>query len=101
MSICDRYADSEHYYRRALVGFETSLGSEHHDTLHTTYSLGTVLEAMGRFKDAEPLTRHALEGFRSKLGAEHPDTLRSVLHFAAVLQEIDKERFEDEREIYI
>ncbi|PWW80876.1 TPR-like protein, partial [Tuber magnatum] len=88
-----RYEESEVVNRRALEGYEKSLGSDHPYTLMAVNNLALVLRELGRYEESEVMNRRALEGYEKSLGSDHPDTLMAVNNLALVLGDLG--RYED------
>ena len=74
--------EAEPLYRRALEGYERTLGPDHPDTLASINNLAILIEAQGKPQEAEPLHRRALEGYEKAMGPEHPSTLASLNNLA-------------------
>ena len=65
---------AETHYRRALEGFERTLGRNHPNTLTLVGNLGSLLQAQGKLDLAEPYYLRALKGSERTLGRDHPGT---------------------------
>jgi formylglycine-generating enzyme required for sulfatase activity len=90
------YAAAEPFCRRALEGYEKSLGPDHPDTLASVNNLARLLKKQGDYVAAEPLYRRALEGQEKSLGPDHPDTLASVGNLASLHDEAAEHTPDDE-----
>ncbi len=60
---------AEPYYRRALEGYERTLGSDHMLTLTAIGNMGNLLQDQGKLREAKPFFRSALEGYERTMGA--------------------------------
>jgi tetratricopeptide (TPR) repeat protein len=80
------YVEAETLCRRALEGYEKSLGEGHPDTLRTVCRLVDVLNIKQDYDAAEILARRALEGYENTFGIEHPDTLLVLSNSSVILE---------------
>ena len=80
------------FLRRALEGYERTLGRDHPHTLLSVNNLGALLKAQGKLNLAEPFLRRALEGRERTLGLDHPGTLLSANSLRVLLKATEKEK---------
>jgi tetratricopeptide (TPR) repeat protein len=85
-----RFEEAEPLYRRALDGFERSLGAMHPSTLSTLNGLAILLAEQGHHEEAIELFRRALDGYEGLLGAEHPASIDTTNNLANVLADAGK-----------
>ena len=67
-----RYDESEAIYRRALVTFVKTFGTEHYEVASNLHGLAAVLCSRGDLDEAERLYRRALAIKEKPLGAASP-----------------------------
>jgi tetratricopeptide (TPR) repeat protein len=56
--------------RRAIKGFEDTLGPKHISTLLTIHNLGILYTDQGKLAEAEAIYNRALRGYKDALGLE-------------------------------
>jgi DNA-binding CsgD family transcriptional regulator len=78
------FAGAEELYRKALAGYERTLGPEHPFTLSCIYNLGVLLGEKGDSSASEAMHQRALAGRENSLGTKHPDTLMSLAALEAL-----------------
>ena len=83
----DLEIEAESLYRRAIVGFEKALGTEHPDTLLSLSNLAKLLSEKCDHDGAEVLYRQILDVRVKVFGRDHPDTLTSLNKLAELLVE--------------
>lgn len=64
--------------RRALQGYQKTLGPDHILTLTALYNLGYIFLRQGKLEEAEPMYRRALQGYQTTLGREHHYTRMAI-----------------------
>lgn len=65
-----KLAEAEIMIRRALKGFEDTLGPKHTLTLLTIHNLGMLYADQGKLAEAEAMYDRALQGYKDALGLE-------------------------------
>jgi tetratricopeptide (TPR) repeat protein len=73
-----KLAKAEELLKRALQGYERSLGPEQTSTLEVIAALGHLHMIQRKPDEAEELLKRSLQGYESSLGPEHPLTLEAV-----------------------
>ncbi|KAF3078608.1 hypothetical protein TWF102_003307, partial [Orbilia oligospora] len=61
------------WYKRALAGYEKTLGKDHPSTLSTIHNIAVVFDNQGKYDEA--MYKRALAGKEKVLGKDHPSTL--------------------------
>ena len=84
------WVEAEVTYRRAISGFEKTLGLHHEETLSALEDLATLYSQQERFVDAEALLRHVVAIRTKKLGPDHTSTMLPTFNLANVLSASDK-----------
>ena len=77
-----RWNIAEELIKSVLDARQTSLGSEHQDTVEATADLAYTYSQKGRWKEAEELELQVMESRQRVLGEEHPHTLTSIANLA-------------------
>jgi tetratricopeptide (TPR) repeat protein len=80
-----RYDESEAIYRRALVTFVKTFGSEHYEVASNLHGLAAVLCSRGDLDEAERLYRRALAIKEKLLGAASPEAALTRNNLGALL----------------
>ncbi|KIW99702.1 uncharacterized protein Z518_11115 [Rhinocladiella mackenziei CBS 650.93] len=82
--------EAEQMYRRALTGYEKTLGAEHISTLGTVNNLGLLYTKQGKLSEAEQMYRRALAGMKKVLGVDHLSTINTVNNLGLLYAEQSK-----------
>ncbi len=76
--------------RRALEGYEKTLGEEHPNTLTSVYCLAFPLHRQHSYEVASVLYKRVSRGYQHVLSSSHPTTVACFKHFSHLLQEIQQ-----------
>ncbi|KAF3150476.1 hypothetical protein TWF594_009120 [Orbilia oligospora] len=78
----DKYDEAMQWYKRALAGYEKTLGKDHPSTLSTIHNIAVVFDNQGKYDEA--MYKRALAGKEKVLGKDHPSTLDTVHNIAVI-----------------
>src|SRR5262249_18308844 len=73
------YAQAEPLWRRALIGYENTLGPDHPQTAGCLGLGASLARRQGRYDEAESRARTALAVVERRLGRDHPDLVPLLL----------------------
>ncbi len=93
------YEQAGRHLERSLDLRRRELGESHPETIASTFSLGTLLQADGKTSESEALLVPALDRFRRVMGNTHPDTLEAMVAVAGVRTE--QEKYEDSERLLL
>ncbi|KAH7224107.1 hypothetical protein BKA60DRAFT_281998 [Fusarium oxysporum] len=79
-----RYKSAEEMIRRAVTGYQKTVGGDDIRTLNALVLLGQVLGLQGFHRQAAKLLEELLESKRVTLGEEHPSTLSCMAELSKV-----------------
>ena len=79
-----KWAEAEHYYKKAIEGYEELLGSKSSDAIAALALLGTVHTHQRRLKDAETIFKRALAALSGCVEVEGPSPRNLVQSLAGV-----------------
>ena len=82
----EKYNQALEQYRRALFGWEKSLGNDHLDTLTAVKCIANVFRIQGKDDEALGLFRRELAGRERSLGKDHPKTLATSRRITELLE---------------
>lgn len=79
-------ADTERFYRAALLITENEQGKEHPSEAALLNNLAELLQDQGKYAEAELLCKRALAILEKLLGTDHPSVATSLNNIAGLLQ---------------
>ncbi|KAH7070288.1 hypothetical protein FB567DRAFT_217643 [Paraphoma chrysanthemicola] len=74
LSVLGHRDEAESMYRRAWIGRQTLLGTDHLDALESGKSLGSILNSLGRNEEGEALHARVIESYERVFGPSHIET---------------------------
>ncbi len=95
-----KYAEAEPIFKRALVIFEKTLGSEHPLVAANLNNLAALYHAQGKYAEAEPLCKQALAIVEKALGPEHPHVATNLENYAALLRKTGRGEEAEKLEVH-
>ncbi|KAL7276086.1 hypothetical protein RUND412_000933 [Rhizina undulata] len=76
--------------KKALAGYEKSLGEDHRATLDTVHNIASAFDNQGRYEESLKWFQRPLAGYEKVLGNDHPSTLVTVNFMANTLRNIER-----------